>query len=229
MKVMQPLRLALTTGLLVMLAASSQAANIKLTYQNNLSLEGAPTGSISGVDSNVAAGEFDFSTSDNTTGIGDWDESLSAFCVEIDTYLNKTETQYEVSTGLGDFEGTQAGVTIDRLFSSYYETSQETTQASAAMQLALWEITNEGASDLDMNDGTFRSSWFSGAKALANNWLSSLDESSASGKFVFHSLASDDSQDLLTVTKASVPEPGTLFLLATGLLALIRARGKISA
>lgn len=227
MKFTHLLRTAIAAGLIILLAASAQAASIKLTYSGNLGSEGAPTGWISGVNSKIYAGEFDFSTSENTTGMIEWDDSLSAFCVQIETYLKTSTTEYDATNGLGIFEGTQTGLMIDRLFSSYYETSQENTQTSAAMQLALWEIINEEANTLSLSDDVFQSTYFSGARSLANNWLSSLDETSATGKYLFHSLTADNSQNLLTVTKANMPEPGTLLLLSTGLFALFRARRKL--
>ncbi|WP_051234652.1 PEP-CTERM sorting domain-containing protein [Marinimicrobium agarilyticum] len=226
MKTIQVLRLAMTAGLLTLAAAATQAATIKLTYQNNLSSEGAPTGNIyDGWSSQrVYAGEFDFSTSENTTGIAEWDDGLSAFCVQIDTTLKSPKT-YNVTSGLGAFSATQATY-IDRLFSNYYDEAQSTVQYSAAFQLALWEVVEEYSwKPLNLSYHHFEADWFGGAKATAQGWLNSLtDNSLVTGVYDFHYLENSYSQNLLTVTKASVPEPTSLLLFATGLLALFRVR-----
>ncbi|WP_347330385.1 PEP-CTERM sorting domain-containing protein [Marinimicrobium locisalis] len=229
MKTIQVLRLAMTAGLLTLAAAATQAASIKLTYQNNLSSEGAPTGTIyegwSG--SHVYAGEFDFSSSENSTGIAQWDEGLSAFCVQIDTTLKSPRT-YDVSQGLGAFSTTEATY-IDRLFSNYYDEAQTSVQSSAAFQLALWEVVEEYSGNaLNLYHHHFETSGFGGARTTAQNWLNSLtDTSLQTGLYDFHYLQNSDSQNLLTVTKASVPEPTSLFLFVTGLFALFRVRRRV--
>lgn len=229
MKTIQVLRLAMTAGLLTLAAVATQAASIKLSYQNNLSSEGAPTGKIyeGWRGSHVYAGEFDFSSSENSTGIAQWDEGLSAFCVQIDTTLKSPRT-YDVSHGLGAFSATQA-THIDRLFSNYYEDAQSSVQAGAAFQLALWEVVEEHSSKpLNLYHHHFETSGFGGARAAAQSWLNSLtDTSLLTGVYDFHYLESSDSQNLLTVTKASVPEPTSLLLFATGLFALLRVRRRL--
>lgn len=223
MKITNFLRLALTASLLALATATTQAATIQLDYQNNLG-GGTPYGWISGVNGNVYAGEFDFAVSGNTTDIIEWDDGLSAFCVQIDTVLKTNATTYSVTDGLGAFAASPQGAQIDRLFSNYYEVSQASKLNSAAMQLALWELTHEDTGSYSLYNGDFQSGYFSGAKALANSWLSSLDENSLSGVYNFHSLTAGNSQDLLTVTKVDVSEPGSLLLLGAGLLALVRVR-----
>lgn len=229
MKTIQVLRLSLTAGLLTLAAVTTQAASIKLSYQNNLLSEGAPTGTIydgwSG--SHVYAGEFDFSSSENSTGIAQWDEGLSAFCVQIDTTLKSTRT-YDVSHGLGAFNTTQ-GTHIDRLFSNYYEEAQRNVQAGAAFQLALWEVVEEhSGKPLNLYHHHFETSGFGGARSTAQSWLNSLtDTRLVTGLYDFHYLQNSDSQNLLTVTKASVPEPTSLLLFVTGLFALFRVRRRL--
>lgn len=219
MKLLHTTRLTLAAGLLALTAASAQAATIKLNYSNNL--QGTTTGSITGTGS-IYAGEFDFSTSDNATDIIEWDESLSAFCIQIDETLKSSAT-YSVTEGLDGFSDYQGGL-INRLFTHFYEPDLDDTQ-STAFQLALWEITNEVMDfGLDLDGGLFTSTSFGGAKDIANAWLMDLSDLQSSTKYTFHTLTNSKSQNLLTVTQASVPEPGTLFLMSAGLFALFRAR-----
>lgn len=229
MKTIQVLRLAMAAGLMTLAAAATQAASIKLTYQNNLSSEGAPTGRIYDGSSSmrVYAGEFDFSTADNTTGIAEWDDGLSAFCVEIETTLKSSKT-YNVTSGLGAFSTTRATY-IDRLFSNYYDDAQSSVQASAAFQLALWEVVEEYSwNSLNLYHNHFEADWFGGARTTAQSWLNTLtDNSLTTGVYDFHYLENSESQNLLTVTKAHVPEPTALLLFATGLFALFRVRRRI--
>jgi len=222
MNILQTTRLTLAAGLLALGVASAQAATIKLNYSNNL--QGTATGSITGA-RNIYAGEFDFTTANNSTDIIEWDESLSAFCIQIDETLKSSAT-YTVTEGLGGFGDFQGGL-INRLFTNFYASDLDAT-GSTAFQLALWEITNEVMDfGLDLNSGTFTSTDFGGAKDLANTWLADLSDLQASDKYTFHTLTNSKSQNLLTVTQASVPEPGTLFLMGAGLLALFRARRKM--
>ncbi len=229
MKMIQLLRLTLASGLLVLASVSAQAASITLKYENNLT---GPSGTVSPLGSKqIYAGEFNFSTSANSTGIAQWDSELNAFCVELDENLKTSATTYNVTSYIDPNAFGIHGTLVDRLFSTYYEESQTDKYKSAAFQLILWEMITEYPNTAgSLNNGSFTSSWFGGAKNTANTWLANITSGTnvMTGKYDYHLLTADGSQDLLTVTKASVPEPASILLMLTGLFALFRARRRVS-
>lgn len=204
---------------LALLSGTAAAAPIELTYTNNL---GNPTGRISNDGTRsptIRAGEFQFNTAGDTLY---WDDGLSAFCIEIDMTLAGS-AEYTIQSGLDSFTASQQSH-IAALFSNYYAASKESNVASAAFQLALWEIINEDGDTLSLATGTFHATDFGGAASLANAWLADLGE--VSGEYEFYVFISPDSQNLLAVR--AVPEPAALALMGAGLLgaALVRRRRK---
>ncbi len=204
-----------------LLSGTAAAAPIELTYTNNL---GNPTGRITNDSTRsptIRAGEFQFNTAGDTLY---WDDGLSAFCIEIDMTLAGT-AEYEIVSGLGSFTASQQ-MHIAALFSNYYAASKDSDIASAAFQLALWEILNEDGDTLDLTHGSFHATTFGGAASLANSWLADLGE--VSGEYEFYVFISPNSQNLLAVR--AVPEPAALALLGAGLLgaALVRRRRRVA-
>lgn len=228
MKIIAFLRLAFASGLLILASVSAQAASITLKYENNLS---GPSGTVSPLGSTgVYAGEFNFSTSGNTSGIAQWDSELNAFCVELDEALSTSATTYNVTSYIDPDAYGIHGTLVDRLFSTYYEESQGDAYKSAAFQLILWEMITEYPDTADsLDSGNFYSSSFGGARGIANDWLSNVISGTnvSTGKYDYHLLTADGSQNLLTVTTASVPEPASIVLMLTGLFALFRVRRRV--
>lgn len=100
------------------------------------------------------------------------------------------------------------------------------TDTSAAFQLATWEIVNEVGTTLDVTSGVFRleQGGSTTQRQLANGWLAAVLDPGAQKSFNATRLYSSVAQDFVVFTPASfpdtlhsVPEPGNL---ALALLAL---------
>jgi hypothetical protein len=144
-------------------------------------------------------------------------------------YPNKSSGNFLSNSPFGDFStGTPA--------------YPDATDASAAMQLAIWEIMFESRGSLDLNGGTFTADTGTNVNALGiansstitatSGMLAYVSAHSGAAKgWTFYRFNSTDAQDFLSATYASgdenrVPLPGTLALFGIGLAGLGLARRK---
>ncbi len=214
---------AFVASALMLSAGSAAASTIQLNYQGNL---GSPAGSISPRSGNIYAGEFEFSASNNNTGIVEWNDGLSAFCIEIETTLQGSAL-YEYVGGLDNvaFRDVNRENDIRALFNLFYS-DNHSAQESRAFQIALWELIYEGEGNLSVSSGAgyfyVASGFGSGTVGLANNWLAALGDWDGTDAWSFHVLQNEGSQNLLTVRP--VPTPAALGLLLAGLGGLLVVR-----
>ena len=191
----------------LMLSVAVQASPITLT--NQTWANGYETGSLAGPRTvTVRAGEFRF----DVQGTG---ETRDAFCIDVTTNLVVPGTFNQVAAPASpELTAAQLGL-IGKLYDHHYASISGAT-ASAAFQLALWEIIYDPGA-LNLSTDFRATTGFDGAKSLAQGWLDGLAGKGAVGRYALTVLEPVDTNQRL-LTAARVPEPGTLALLGLGLL-----------
>lgn len=152
----------------------------------------------------IASGVLHFSTFD-------------AFCVEPGEGLSIPETLIYQIQDPGLLSNSE---TIARLVGGYLASSQ-TDQDAAAVQWAIWEVTNESLSGPSLIDGNVRITTPIGQSTatLANQYLANVNNYTPVSLTY---LTNTGRQDV--VTWNVVPEPGSLALAAFSAVLLIRRR-----
>ncbi|MFO1199453.1 MAG: PEP-CTERM sorting domain-containing protein [Burkholderiaceae bacterium] len=148
---------------------------------------------------------------------------FTSFCVDLDQHIGWAtySNTYTLDDASLYFNGNQLDE-FARLFSSHLTDvngPQGSAINSAAFQVAVWEITYDGAGGLgalNLGAGNFRDTDLAPgtAGAVASGWLAGLGNQSP-GAWKFQVLHSPSYQDQLI---ANVPGPATLPLLAASLV-----------
>jgi hypothetical protein len=166
------------------------------------------------VNANVYAGGFLTDAGGN---------SFTSWCVDIfqHTYFGQTVNDYTLTDGataLGAARSDALGRLATQALSSVTNAA-----SSGAFQLAMWEIVNETSGNpYNLTAGNFRASSVSnGSLALAQGWLSNLGSLNQYAVSVWRS---GSRQDLAMFDRVTVPEAGSLTMLALGLAAAGLAR-----
>lgn len=197
-------------------SVAAQAATVDVTYMGKDTSSPVVRTSQTG---QVAAGVLNYV--DTVSG------SFLAYCIE--PAQPNALTAFGAQTYTVDtFSGNQATL-LQGLFSSTYGAVQTTTQ-QAAFQLAVWEITRETASTLDvsLNAGSFylrpansspaAQQTAASLQSLANGYLSAAQNYQGASLYTLNRLTNATYQDLVVAVPANaVPEPETYALLLGGL------------
>lgn len=152
--------------------------------------------------------------------------TFMAWCVDIYDDMNTGSTSYTLKSGADFYSAAQAYMATDlsRLASWVFDNNLLTSgAASAAFQLAVWEIVDDAAGhrNYDVASGDFSvttsSSWAS-VLGTANDWLTVVND----GSYGIDRQLSVWQQDVAGSTQnlavfAPVPEPGIVAMLLSGL------------
>ncbi len=160
--------------------------------------------------------------------------SILTYCTDIyqGFGFGTTYNNYElVATGSSNGFTTRQESLLGKLY-TLAGALVDTTNESAAFQLAVWEIVTETSSSLNVLSGSFylEQGASSTQRNLANTWLAAIDSSSAAKTFSAQRLYSATNQDFVIFTalpkvttqslSAPVSAPGTLALLSLALAGL---------
>lgn len=216
------------------LAMPAQAATLSLTYDS--SAAGYRSVTIDAVDVDVAGGNSrvaagGFNMVDSTAGgLG----AFIAWCVDLGAFLGTSGSHdYAMTdTPFGNGGETILGAGMDRVLAlfnaNYGEAITASRDASAAFQLALWEVVYDG--DFDLDNGVFQASASDTVADLAGGYLTSASGYTGANLWdisYLESTAANRRQNLVTaeaVPSVPLPASAAMLLMAIGALALGRKR-----
>jgi hypothetical protein len=152
---------------------------------------------------------------------GTWNGTpIVFFCFQLNQYFNfgTTYTDYTASNPSGP-----TFTLLSELFTEGFAQALDSTDNSAAFQLAVWEILYENGSPTDLRDGSFRVLSDNGNTPTvdAANYL--LTHLPSTGLYSITLLYSQAHQDFIfgTLSLREAPEPSPLPLVGIGLAAMI--------
>jgi hypothetical protein len=145
--------------------------------------------------------------------------SIIFWCAELEQYFS-FGNNYPYTSSLPN-NGTFTA--LGQLFSAAFGSALTDATHSAAFQLAIWEVIYDSDRNLSGTGGFRVTGGNSGTVALAQSWLNSM--SSYADTHDIYLLSNGRHQNFITTR---VPEPATLLLVGTALLAMVlvtRRRG----
>lgn len=157
--------------------------------------------------------------------------SFTSYCVDLSQTFSWGSSFAVTPYSAATFFGSTRADAMNRLYTQHF-TEVDTITESAAFQLALWEIVQEGTSSYSLTNGNgsfYVVSTASGGSAvsLANTWLSGL-ASGPTGGYQLTVLHSATKQDQLMPTPIPEPETYAMMLAGLGLLGLAARRRRAS-
>jgi hypothetical protein len=170
-----------------------------------------------GVNESGLAGQMSIQIQDTVTGAV---KVVQAFCTDIFDYLNLPAT---FTRGLLSDTVTNA-TKLSQINALMVNGKATSADASAALQMAIWEIENETSGTYDVSAGAFTASGPTNAVSLANQDIQNVLNGvwKADPSITIYQITSPGNQSLSYAE--AIPEPATLAVFGTGLVLLIVLR-----
>ena len=208
------MKIALSAAALFAAQAAS-ATTLNLTYVEAangfaaVDIDAAPI-SVAGGQTSVPAGGFVMN--DATGGFGDF----LAWCLDLGAFLG-TSGSHEYTTSATPFSNSfgldSAGIArVSSIFNANFGAAvTATTDASAAFQVALWEVVYDD--DMNIGTGAFQASSSGNVETLAAGYLAAAANYAGPNLFdvtYLESTAADRAQNIVTVSAVPLPAAGLM-------------------
>lgn len=232
-------RRLILAGVAALGLGSAAKADVVATFTGTNPFTTADTNAFGGVINGMPVGTFNYTVVSSTDPR--FSGTFQSFCADYFQPVTTGDTYSYVPVAISALPDIGTDPTklarIQELYDRFYTAAVNGTGDQAgAFQLALWELTYDGAGAVDIASGNFIATAAGGSTntAIAQNWLNTIDDPTApapADSFELVGLFNGNNQDqIVPLAPAPVPAPAALVLAVIGggvLLARRRAARKL--